>query len=196
MAIVLFGGSFDPVHNGHVAMVQAAKAALPEAEVLVLPAACSPFKTQTTEGEEAHRLAMCRLAFGSLAEVSDVEFHLPTPSYTVQTLTHLLSVRPEEYWFLCGADAFLSLPRWRDFDTLVTLTRFLVVQRGDPSEELKTLLRQIDRQGLGARLIPMPRQDISSTQVREAVMNGKSLAGLVPPAVEDYILKNHLYGRQ
>lgn len=196
MAIILFGGSFDPVHNGHLAMARAGLDYLPSATLLWIPAAQSPFKTHREPAAEGHRLAMCRLAAQAdpRMEVTDVEFSLAKPSYTVQTVQTLRARRPDEYYFLCGADAFLSLQRWKEYETLIGLVTFLAVdRRGALPQAMVAQKRAVERDGGKVRLLTMQRVPVSSTHIRERIKNGQSVAGLLPEPVERYIQENKLY---
>ncbi len=196
MATILFGGSFDPIHNGHLAMIQTALAHLPHAKLLLVPAACSPFKTNRTMADEPHRFAMCNLvAEGhSRVTVSDIEFSMPKPSYTVHTLKALMEQNPDDYHFLCGADAFLSLQQWKDYKTLLSLTAILAVDRQGASHP--ALLRQkelLESEGGNITLLNMETVDVSSTKIRQTILLNQSLNGLVPEKVENYIANHGLY---
>ncbi len=195
MPTVLFGGSFNPVHNGHLRLARAALSALPGAKLLWLPAACSPFKTGRAMAAERHRYAMCALAAAgeSAMAVSDAEFSLPAPSYTVQTVEWFLHNRPDEYWFLCGADAFLSLSRWRSPERLVTLTGFAVADRGAGQAALQRQKAAVEAAGGRVLLLPMEPEAVSSSAIRDRLRAGQPITGLVPPAVEQYIRENALY---
>ncbi len=196
MATILFGGSFDPIHNGHLAMVQAAKDCLPKASVLLLPAACSPFKTHRSAARPDHRLAMCRLAVQGeeRTQVSDLEFHLPTPSYTVKTVRYLQNLAADSYYFLCGADSYLSLPLWHEYADLLKRVTFLVAHRlGSEEEQLSQQQAWVEQNGGQTIFLPMKQLPVSSSQVRQCLLEGKSIETLVPPAVLRYIQENHLY---
>ncbi len=196
MATIVFGGSFDPIHLGHLAMAKAALDYLPAAKLLLIPAACSPFKTNRTMAENEHRLAMCRLAakHDERISVSDIEFHLPKPSFTVHTIHHLLNNQPDQYYFLCGADSFLTLPKWKAYETLAKSVTFLVANRCDcQHKQLQDMQRHISNIGGQAVLLSMPLVEVSSTQIRKQLQDQQSLAGLVLPEVERYLVENALY---
>ena len=195
MSVILFGGSFDPFHNGHLAMAQAAKTAFPAARLVIVPAARSPFKGHLAPAANHHRLAMCRLGAQALqAEVSDWEMQAGGPSYTVRTVRSFLQAQPDEYWFLCGADSFVTLPMWREYETLLALTGFLVACRNDtPALRLQAAAEQVRRQGGRVQLLAMPPVPVSSTAVRAAARAGEDVSAFVPAPVARYIQENKLY---
>jgi len=196
LATIVFGGSFDPIHTGHIAMAKVALDYLPQARLLMIPAACSPFKTDSTSASEIHRLSMCRLATANQPRitVSDIEFTLPKPSFTVHTIQALLKKENDTYYFLCGADAFLSLQRWKDYETLVKLVSFLVVDRSEyPRQKLVEQKERVEGLGGRADILNMPLVTVSSTQIRQRLQNRQSLHNLVDPAVERYLMENNLY---
>ena len=196
MATIVFGGSFDPIHLGHLAMAQAALDYLPTAKLLLIPAACSPFKTNRIMAKNEHRLAMCRLVAqqDERISVSDIEFHLPKPSFTVHTIHRLLNDQPDQYYFLCGADSFLTLPKWKSYEILAKSVTFLVADRCDcQQKQLQDMHHHISGVGGHSVVLSMPRVDVSSTQIRRQLQNQQSLAGLVSPEVERYLVENALY---
>ena len=122
METIMFGGSFDPVHLGHVSMVSFLLKQKNDGRVLVVPAACSPFKTDKKLCDGKHRLEMCRIAFEGLknVEISDVEFHLPTPSFTVNTLEALKKrYNGQKLGLLLGGDSVMSLCKWKDSGEII-----------------------------------------------------------------------------
>lgn len=196
MATILFGGSFDPIHNGHLAMAKAALHHLPQATLLLIPAACSPFKTDRAMTDEAHRLAMCRLAAKEdpRIAVTDMEFYMEKPSYTVRTVEALLQKKPDDYYFLCGADAFLSLHRWKEYHKLIGMVTFLAVDRsGALPEQMLWQKQAIEQDGGQVVLLTMEQIPVSSTQIRQAIAENQSVHTMVPPLVARYLLENHLY---
>lgn len=196
MAIILFGGSFDPIHNGHLSMAQAALSFLPDAQLWLIPAACSPFKTSQRVTAENHRLAMCRLATQNQPRiaVTDVEFTLPKPSYTVHTVAHLQKEHPDAYYFLCGADAFLSLAQWKDYEQLFKMVTFLVADRQGANEgALDAQKEWVEQKGGRVQFLPMEKVPLSSTIVRAALTKTPRDTCGVPQAVAEYIRQNKLY---
>lgn len=177
-------------------MAKAALTALPNSCLLWMPAACSPFKTEQKMVSEEHRYAMCCLVAkgDSRMAVSDLEFSLPKPSYTIDTVRRLVQDKKDDYYFLCGADAFLSLFRWKEIESLVKLVRFLVVARKDFSEvalwEQKEKIEQI---GGSVQIVAMEEHPVSSTELRQKLLQGDCKTQYLPEEIFNYIQENRLY---
>ncbi len=196
MATILFGGSFNPVHLGHLAMANAALNQFPDATLLWMPAACSPFKTNQTLAEEHHRYQMCCLMAEQdpRMQVSDLEFTMPKPSYTVNTVRRLKEQNHREIYFLCGADSFLSLFGWKEIETLAKMVTFLVANReGSPFEKLEQQKEKIEAIGGTAVFLPMEECPVSSTQLRRELSQGMKTGKYLSPQVLRYIQENDLY---
>jgi nicotinate (nicotinamide) nucleotide adenylyltransferase/non-canonical purine NTP pyrophosphatase (RdgB/HAM1 family) len=203
--IGVFGGSFDPVHHGHLIMADAAIEALGLERLLLVPARRNPLKADPTSASGEHRRAMLEQAVAGDARmvVHGVDLERPAPSYTRDTLRLLRSafdadapVRPVELFFLLGVDSLRSLPRWRDPAGILALARLALVERpGHALEvaELEGLERAVP--GLSARLVrvPAPRIEISATDLRRRATAGLSLRYRVPRAVADYVREHDLY---
>ena len=196
MATILFGGSFDPVHLGHFAMAKAALNVVPNATLVWMPAACSPFKISRKMASEHHRYEMCKLMAKAdpRMTVSDLEFTLPKPSYTIHTVTRLLQEKTDEYYFLCGADAFLSLFQWKDAQLLVKMVRFLVVGRENCSDiALLNQKKEVEKCGGTVLFVPMEQHPISSSNVRKYLAHGAEQNEFLSFEVFRYIQENNLY---
>ena len=185
----LFGGSFDPVHLGHLAAAEAAADAL-GARVKFLPAREQPFKRAAHVASPEQRAAMLDLAVrgNPRLEVERIELGLPTPSYTVVTL-RALAARGDgnRFTLLLGADAAAELPQWYEVESLPSLADVVVFARsggGGPT---------LPKHGLIARVIEVPGIDISATMVRERVRAGRSIRYLVSDEVREYIAAHGLY---
>lgn len=195
--LALLGGSFDPVHNGHLALARAFGQSVNADRVLLMPAKQPPHKPGVRLADEADRLAMCRLAVEGdhLLETSDLEMKLPAPSYTVHTLRALQSVYPKTaLFFLCGGDMLLNLNRWREYEQILQLCTVCAVPRG--KDDYQTLAQRAEQyRALGGKvlLLQMKPVDVSSTEVRRRVAAGEPLDGLVPGPVADYIAQHGLY---
>lgn len=194
MKRIMFGGSFNPVHLGHAAMVKAALLDPTVDIVTVVPARCSPFKSEEGLCDGEKRLEMCRLAFEGFekTEVSDIEFSLPYPSFTVNTLSRLSSLYPGDgLGLLIGGDSVMGLCKWRESEKIIeTAEIFAAVRNGaDRAAVEKELCR------IGARysIVNMKEIDISSTDIRERLKRGLSCSGLLDKRVEKYIIDNRLY---
>ena len=197
MRLGILGGTFDPVHRGHLALAHAALDELGLDEVLFLPAGQPWRKAGRMIASNEHRLAMLRRALEGEAafRVSMMELERPGPSYTADTLEALRDDRPEdELFFLLGEDALMDLPNWARPQRILELARLAVVRRADTSAEA---LEETERRvpGLGERVIwlKMPAVAVSATEIRERVREGQAIGGLVPATVEEYIRKQGLY---
>ncbi len=183
--IGLLGGSFNPIHYGHLAMAEAAQNALGLKRVILIPAGDPPHKSAELAQKE-HRLAMARLAADGRFEVSPMEVERPGKTYTVDTLTAFRALYPNaDLLVLIGADTLHEIAGWRDAPRVFSLCRFAVFARE------------------GAALSDVPGADVirvdaviptvSATAIRDLTHRGHSLEGLTPPVVEDYIGERRLY---
>lgn len=195
MKIGVFGGTFDPIHYGHLRMAEFAREVARLDRVLFLPNYVSPFKTggKVTPGalraEMLHRATQDNPAFS----VVTLEIDQPGPSYTVDTLRTLRMETPDaELFFLIGADALRGLPGWREPDALLDLAHFIAVTRPGTlqADVLATLPDAWERRIL---FMEMPGLDISSTDIRERAKTGRSLRYLTPPDVAAFIAERGLY---
>jgi nicotinate-nucleotide adenylyltransferase len=205
----LLGGTFDPIHCGHLAVARAAQQALALDRVWFVPSARPPHRPDSPQASEYHRVAMIRLAMQADAgwEVSDLELRRHGPSYTYDTLTTLGrdGLAPSQIFFITGADAFAEIATWYRYPDVLDLAHFVVVAR--PGFSIEALRERIpalaDRMIQPAELaVPStPRiilvaadtPDVSSTAIRGRVARRESLDGLVPSAVSAYISQHGLY---
>lgn len=193
----LMGGSFDPIHLGHIAIAREARDALQLSHVLFLPSGRPPHKAHLG-ASPAQRLEMTRLAVEPLlwAQASDVEVCRQGTIYTVDTLQILSSQHPEAaFYYIIGADTLLDLPNWRNTQKVCTLCRFICLHRpGVADEAIGTALENLrSRYGAQVHLVPASGPDISSTEIRRRVARGQSTEGLLPGAVRAYIDRENLY---
>ena len=196
--IGIYGGTFSPPHNGHL---QAAKAFMEQMwlDILyVIPTAIPPHKEMETPVSAAHRLKMCRLAFGGMegVYVSDMEILRGGRSYTVDTLREL-SGEDRRLFLLCGTDMMLTLDQWRAPDEIFKLCYPVYIRRDNERSLDGVIVKKIadynERFGRVVRRIVTEPIEVSSSQVRETVKAQKDISHLVPPAVKKYIADNHLY---
>lgn len=200
--IGVFGGTFDPIHTGHLRLAEEMREALGLAEVRFVPAGRPPLR-DAPHTPALHRLAMARLAVAGnpYFSVDERELRRDAPSYTVDTLTALRAELGEadDLWLLLGADAFRNLARWHRWQDLFGLARIAVATRPGSTIEAETLALPL-RIETGARLadgrlrfIGMTPLAISATAIREALARSRSVRYLLPGAVLDYIQENRLY---
>ena len=193
MKIGILGGTFDPVHNGHLALAAAARDHFALDLVLFVPAGQPWRKTREITPAE-QRLAMLRLAIAGNATfgVSEIELQRPGPTYTADTLDALAGERlDDEFWFIIGADALADLPNWRDPERIARHAVIAVAPRNGAA---------IDRAiaavpALTGSIMPFPVHpvDVSSTEVRRRAAAGDPIDTLVPAAVAAYINDHGLY---
>jgi nicotinate-nucleotide adenylyltransferase len=216
----VLGGTFDPVHCGHVAAAVAAERALKLREVMLIPSRLPPHRPEQARVSPMHRLAMTTLAAADHPSwsVSDVELKRQGPSYTFDTLTELIGLgrRASEIFFITGADAFAESATWSRYPAVLDLAHFAVVARpGITLDSLKKRLPDLaERMTTPASLklkskpkAPGPRAneatriilieaatpDVSSTDIRRRLNGGESIDGLVPVFVGTYIAHHRLY---
>lgn len=208
----LFGGTFNPIHYGHLRAAEEVAELLNLQELWFIPAGLPPHKAPEAVTPFEVRLAMTRLAVGRHPRfrVSDLEGRRPGKSYTVETLRHLRQeFGPEgELFFILGLDSLLEIPTWKDYRELFTLSHFAVLERPgyDPGQVEEVLKGQVhgDFQARGANLFVHPsghqvvilattHLDIAASRIRELARQGRSLRYLLPEAVRRFILKNRLY---
>jgi nicotinate-nucleotide adenylyltransferase len=183
----VFGGSFDPVHVGHLTVARAAAADLALDLVHLVPASDQPFKSGFHEATPEQRMAMLRLAVigDGLLVPDDREIRRGGVSYTVDTLRELKREYPtDSLCLLVGADAAADLPTWCEADALRRLARIVVLTRPDVALPDH---RPVDR------TLVVPAVDVSATEIRERIRRGDSIEGLVPTDVAAYIASHGLY---
>jgi nicotinate-nucleotide adenylyltransferase len=208
----ILGGTFDPIHYGHLRLAEEVGENLNLEHVYLIPAAMPPHKGQGRVSPFHHRLEMTRIASAEspLLKVLDIEAQRQGFSYSIETLKifHTLYRPGLDLYFVLGMDAFLEIETWKDFKDLFNYAHFVVIQRpGFPSNILESFITTLglnfEKKGPAGRfvahsgyeVIPMEAtlMDISSTKIREKVAGGKSIRFLVSEAVRSYIRNNHLY---
>ena len=209
----VLGGTFDPIHLGHLAVAGQARLSLDLDEVLLIPSLSPPHRASGPAASPFHRFAMVALAAAAdpCLLASDVELQRSGPSYTADTLRrlHALGYRPEDLFFLTGADAFADIATWREYPGVLSLAHFVVSSRpGLAAPALPARLPalaprmcQLDPSGpppaIGAEpcvfLLDCVTPPVSSTDIRALARDGRRLAGLVPPDVDTYIFRHRLY---
>lgn len=195
--IALFGGSFNPIHNGHLHLAQTVHQQCGLDRMLLMPSGTAPHKSSDAYAPAADRLAMCRLAAEPYPwlEVSDYELTKPGKSYTVETLRYLHSRFPEDALFLLtGSDMLLGFDSWYCWQEILTLAGLLCVSRGtEPEDVLRQKAAELSSYGqvtvVHAKPLPM-----SSSQIRHKIELCRKFSCYLPENVVQYIMLHRLYG--
>ncbi len=192
----LFGGTFDPVHTGHIELAKKVLSHFSLDRIIFIPAGNPPHKLSKERTDKFHRLNMVKLATEDFSgfEVSDFEVFSEKPSYSYITITHFKEKFPEdEIFFIVGADSFRDFPEWKNYETLISLCEFIVVSRPQiPKESYYEKYKNIENLPK-AEFIEDAYFDFSSTEIRKRMEENRSIKGLVPDKVENYIKTNKLY---
>jgi nicotinate-nucleotide adenylyltransferase len=185
--IGIYGGTFDPIHHGHLILSRQACEELKLDRLIFVPAALSPFKKKAAQASGETRLSMLRAAIEGQADflTDDCELKRPPPSYSIDTVLQIREQEPgADLFWLIGADNVSRLNRWHRIDELKKLVQFVVLDRGRNQES--------------AHPYPVVRRnvDISATEIRNRVASGQSIRYLVPKAVEEIIRRGNIYRGQ
>ena len=199
--ILLFGGTFDPVHNGHLVIARAAAEKLNVSQVILIPAAIAPHKQGKNFSDAKDRLAMVRLAIAGdrALAVSDCEIARNGPSYTLDTIKYFrrLYGADELLYWLIGADSLCELHNWYKIDELAGQVRIVTAGRGGfqagDLTELGRKLTPAQIEQIKGHILDTPLVDVSSTDIRERVRKGLPVKSLLPGAVAEYIMGHRLY---
>jgi nicotinate-nucleotide adenylyltransferase len=212
MKIGLFGGTFDPIHWGHLRSAEEVREAFRLDRIIFIPASVPPLKLKAQTTAAADRLKMVRLAIAGNSgfAVSGIELSRPGKSFSIDTLRNFAGKRPKDsLYFILGMDAFREIGMWKDFQELFPLSHFIVTSRPECGDLLKLgdlpvaarksfcydSKKNAYRHRSGTRLHFFKLTDIaiSASDIRARVEAGKSIRYLVPPAVESYIQRRGLY---
>ena len=192
MAVLCFGGSFNPIHQGHLICSRAVAESKSFDKVLLIPNKQPPHKPGAANlAAPDDRLAMCRLAVQGdpFFDVTDLELKRSGPSYTIDTAAELAAAGPV-HW-LIGADMLLDLPTWHRFSELMSEVQFVVMAR--PGWTIDWLTLPAELRALEASVVEAPRIDLSATEIRRRVAAGLPIDYLTSPAVVRYIHDRKLY---
>lgn len=188
MKIALYFGSFNPIHTGHLIVASHVANETDCQQVWLVVSPQNPLKPSSVLLNEYQRLHLVHLAVEDdpRLRASDVEFKLPRPSYTIDTLTYLTEKYPQhEFSVLMGSDSFQNLPHWKNFETLIRQYAFIIYLR--PGFPL------IENFGTHPTILEAPLLQLSATSIRNNIRSGKSIRYLVPDKVREDIEQNHYY---
>ncbi len=198
--IGIFGGTFDPIHVGHLSVAQQVGVRLDLDEIVLIPSGQPPHKRSKAMAPAVDRLEMTRLAAGGLARlsVSDTEVRRAGPSYTIDTVRELRKEMGEdnEYWFIIGADTVAELPTWQLSAQLMQEIEFAVAVRPGCEPDFAPLEENLDAnvaRKLRRAILEIEPCDISSTEIRRRVATGEDIRGMVRADVAALISKKGLY---
>jgi len=198
MNIGVLGGTFDPIHMGHLIIAEEIRGQMGLAEVLFVPAGEPWLKVNNSISPAEHRVQMVRLAIADEPsfKLSTIEIERTGPSYTVDTIAQFKSQigAGDKLFFILGWDNLMQLPQWREPSRLVQMCSLVAVPRvGYPSPDLNTLEGAIPGLSQSVILLNTPQIEISSSEIRSRVARGLSIHHLVPEPVEKYIREHNLY---
>src|SRR4029079_19575023 len=196
MRLGIFGGSFDPVHNAHLAIARACQQQARLDEVWFTPAAIQPLKQKGPRASDGHRLEMLRLAIRdeSSWRVCSIEIDRGGFSYTVDTLQRIREELPDaELFFLIGADALQDVAKWREPREIFRMATPLVVRRAAQTPPDLHQLTLLCSPGKEPQSIEMTEMDVSSSEIRRRIAAGRPIDDLVPAAVSQFISAHKIY---
>ncbi|MGD9127727.1 MAG: nicotinate-nucleotide adenylyltransferase [Planctomycetia bacterium] len=200
MRLGLFGGSFDPVHQGHLMLAECCREQCRLDQVRFLPAGCAPHKQTGNVATGPQRIEMLQLATAGhrAFTIDPFEIEQEGTTYTVKTLEYFAQTMPEaELFFLVGADMLHDLPNWREAARVCELAVFVSVRRsGEPEPDFTVLEGILSKERIELfrqHQVQMPEMGLSSTMIRRRVAEGGSIRYWVPRAVEEYIAMHGLY---
>ena len=215
--IGLFGGTFDPIHNGHIKAAESVQDIFSFDKILFIPSYIPPHKESGNVASAAHRLKMVELALTSFERFSpsSIEIDARGTSYSIVTLSRIKKMFPEtDIFFLLGVDAFLEIETWKDYRDVLEQCSFIVMSRpgyclddakGTLTEKYNQRMVEVsepvhkDKKGFFNHkiyLLSIQTLNVSSSEVRERVETNQSIVGMVPESVENYIKERHLYSRK
>jgi nicotinate-nucleotide adenylyltransferase len=193
--IGILGGTFDPIHVGHLEMADEACQALDLTRVILLPSRVPPHRSTGPRASAFHRFAMAAMAASERHRLmaSDLELQREGPSYTSLTLEHLHAdgLDPSRLYFILGADAFSEITTWHDYPRLLDLSNFAVISR--PGFSVTKLGARPSKADTSVFYVIGKTPDVSSTEIRRRIGAGESIDGLVPRSVASHIERHRLY---
>ncbi len=195
--IGIFGGTFNPIHKGHIHLIEACCGAFSFDRVLLIPTRVPPHKQAPDLAEDKYRFEMCRLAAedNPLLTVSDIEIKRPKKSYTYDTLVQLKKEYPNgNFYLIMGSDMFLTFRSWYCWEKMLKITALITAARENSRlKELEAEKRQLELLGGQAFVLDIPVLEISSTEVRERLKKGRDVSGMLDTKVLSYIREHDLY---
>lgn len=193
--IGIMGGTFNPIHNGHIALAQAAYKNFSLDKILFMPSGRSYMKQDVLDNEK--RTAMVSRAIASIPyfELSTIEVERPGNTYTCETLQQLTQQNPNvHYYFILGADSLFYIEKWKNPEIIFSLATIICMVRDDFClADIKEKGTELAQKGADILYLDIPKITISSTEIRNRVKHHESISDLVPENVAKYIIQEHLY---
>lgn len=197
--IGIFGGTFNPIHNGHIKCIEEIDKEFSFDKILVIPDKLPPHKEATDLASDIDRLNMCKLASRHLkkAVVSDIEIKEDRKSYSVYTLRKLTTIYPKDkfrLYFIMGSDMLLCFEKWYEYKEILSMCSLVCISRsGNDTSKLEYCAEKL--RGVGGEVIVVKTEplEISSTEIRESIRSGKDLSCFLDDLVVKYILENDVY---
>lgn len=194
----VFGGTFNPVHKGHIMLAEYCMDSVGLDRIIMIPTAVPPHKISNNLASENDRLNMCKLACRGKENffVSDIEIKRQGKSYTYETLTQLKEIYPDDHLYtIMGADMFLTLNRWKNPEIIFEKSSIITIPRDEENKhELENFYNKVLKaMGASSVILPNPVISVSSTFIRENLDNFNLISDMLDKGVYDYIIKNNLY---
>lgn len=194
----IFGGTFNPVHKGHIMLAEYCMESVGLDRIIMIPTAVPPHKISNNLASENDRLNMCKLACRGKENffVSDIEIKRQGKSYTYETLTQLKEIYPDDHLYtIMGADMFLTLDRWKNPKIIFEKSSIITIPRDEENKlELENFYNDVLKaMGASSVILPNPVMSVSSTFIRENLDNFNLISDMLDKGVYDYIIKNNLY---
>lgn len=194
----VFGGTFNPVHKGHIMLAEYCMDSVGLDRIIMIPTAVPPHKISNNLASENDRLNMCKLACRGKENffVSDIEIKRQGKSYTYETLTQLKEIYPDDHLYtIMGADMFLTLDRWKNPEIIFEKSSIITIPRDEENKlELENFYNKVLKaMGASSVILPNPVMSVSSTFIRENLNNFNLISDMLDKGVYDYIIKNNLY---
>lgn len=193
----IYGGTFDPVHKGHIALADAACRECKLDRLIFMPDYVSPFKqeAETTSAQDRYKMLETILDYNPAFSISAYEITKEGPSYTIETLEHWDRILDDDIYFVLGFDSAVQIDTWRRGEDI--LRNYPLITAVRPGVDISDGIVKIEalrtKYGANISILSMDPVDASSTEIRERVKNGMSITGLVMPETEEYIFEHNLY---
>lgn len=194
--VAVFGGTFNPVHNGHIAIAESALVEFGFGKIVFLPNGNPPHKNNLSVADASARYDMVSIVAGlnERFDVSDYEIRRDKPSYTIDTLPHLKSAYGNDITYIIGADSLYTLHKWKEYRRLIRECKFIVADRNSNyGTDLIKACECLNSEGANIKCMKMPKIDITSTHIRNLASQGLDFSQYVPEKIYRYIINNNLY---